>query len=148
MPPHRVRRVGRTGRLTLVTPARTGLVVLLALGTVLSVLPDDPIPDELSLLSHVLGFTVLGFLVMVGFESPAGRVGALIALSAVGGGLELWQMQLPARTPSLVDAGANAVGILSGLLVDRVMGRLGRRRRGTGPGYALRIQRPGDDEAK
>ena len=132
--------------MTLVTPARTGLVVLLALGTVLSVLPDDPIPDELSLLSHVLGFAVLGFLVMAGFESLAGRVGALIALLAVGGGLELWQTQLPARTPSLVDAGANAVGILSGLLVDRAMAWLGGRPRGLGPRHAPHPQRTGDDK--
>lgn len=129
-------------------PARAGLAVLLGLGIVLSVIPNDPIPDDLSLLSHVLGFAVLGLLVMLGFHSPPGRLGVLFALLAVGGGLELWQTQLPARTPSLIDAGANAVGMLSGVLVDRITARLGRGPRRIEAHSGRRLQRTGGDSSK
>ena len=65
---------------------------------------------------HALGYATLAFLLAAAWPARSWRALVLVVLAAValGGGLELLQSVVPARTPDPADAAANAAGALAG----------------------------------
>ena len=65
---------------------------------------------------HALGYAMVAFLLAAAWPARSWRALALVVVAAValGGGLELVQSTLPARTADVADAAANAAGALAG----------------------------------
>ena len=94
--------------------ASIATTLYLSLAPSLPRLPGIRISDKLG---HVLAYAVNGLLVAAAISDPKRLRNALLALFAMGVGLELWQSQLSAREGSWLDAGANTLGLAAGGLV-------------------------------
>lgn len=111
---------------------------LAALGVVgvLLLLPGTALPQAnlWDKLQHAAAFALLAVLGGIAFPQPRHRLPVAVALILFGVVCELLQLLVPGRSASVLDAVADAVGVLGvvGLwvLVERLSGRLPGRRAG------------------
>jgi VanZ family protein len=86
--------------------------------------PEMPMPfDEADKLYHFTGYAVLAFLPLLAFR---GRVALYAASSMVllGAALELGQSFVPGRSASMADIAANTAGVLCGIGLGKVLGKV------------------------
>lgn len=97
--------------LRIVFPAYVGVIV------VLSLLPGAPAPPGGDKLAHFGAYALMAFLGMPLTSTGRGRALMLLAIVAIGGGLEAAQAMMPSRTPSELDLVADVAGALAGTLI-------------------------------
>lgn len=95
-----------------------GLIVL-----AISSIPGDALPDVpdvwgIDKFVHLILYAGLGFLMLRGFDPEARRIWLIVCFSVAYGLLdEAHQWLIPGRTPSLLDALADALGSVVGVLI-------------------------------
>lgn len=100
-------------------------LAMVAAVVVVSLVPPPPMPavafEGIDKVEHVLGYFVLSALGTALFVRMPTRARIAAGLVAMGIGLEIAQGQLTAtRTPDVIDAVANTVGVLLGLVARPV----------------------------
>ncbi|VEN75345.1 membrane hypothetical protein [Candidatus Desulfarcum epimagneticum] len=65
-------------------------------------------------LAHFATYAGMGILSCLAFHSRPARIFSLVFGAALGAALELAQGWVPGRSPSMMDAAANALGIIAG----------------------------------
>ena len=107
--------------------ARVLLVAALALTTYLALTPlDTPILEDINdKLQHILAFVVLAWLTDEAFPTRSWSRHKCIPLFAYGLIIELLQGAVPGRVTSLLDLGADTLGLLLYPLLRSLAARLG-----------------------
>lgn len=102
---------------------RIGAILYALLVLSISSIPGDALPElpdavGIDKLVHLILYCGLGFLLLRGYDPQAQRVWLLLAISvAYGLADEAHQWLIPGRTPSLLDASADAIGALIGVFL-------------------------------
>ena len=106
--------------------ARISFSVGVAVVTGLSLSPQDALPgiDSWDKLLHVSAYAVLGLAGGLGFQGACSRCVVAAGLLALGCILEVAQVTVPGRTPSIADALAGSGGVVLGLVTVWVGNRL------------------------
>ena len=96
-------------------------LAMIAAVVVVSLIPPPSLPpvafDGIDKVEHVVGYFVLSAMGCALFARMPTRARIAAALVALGVGLEIAQGQLTAnRTPDVLDAVANAIGVVLGLM--------------------------------
>jgi VanZ family protein len=112
--------------------ARLSFAIGIIAVTSLSVTPQDAL-FEIHLwdkLQHLIAYSALAICGTVGFQGRRPRLFVGIGLMVLGCGLEVAQAFTPGRSPSVIDAVANIVGITLGLTTAWIGDRLVRASEG------------------
>jgi VanZ family protein len=101
---------------------RTGFAVCILIVCVLSLLPEDEVPDVAfsDKVHHLIAYAVIAALGMLGYRGPRAAVAVVIGSIALGGLLEIGQGYVPGRYPDMLDFVANAAGVAVGLILARL----------------------------
>lgn len=101
---------------------RTGFAVCILIVCVLSLLPEDEVPDVAfsDKVHHLIAYAVIAALGMLGYRGPRAAVAVVIGSIALGGLLEIGQGYVPGRYADMLDFVANAAGVAVGLILARL----------------------------
>lgn len=105
--------------------AKVGFAIGLIAVTVLSLVPSDTLPslDLWDKVEHAVAYAFLAATGCFGFgfgsRAPCAQLAVVLALTAMGGAIELVQPLAPGRTASFEDMLANVIGIALGWLLAR-----------------------------
>lgn len=87
--------------------------------------PGGPQVPHIDKVEHLIGYAWLALLPWAAFTRPVAASYASLTMVVLGGGIEVAQHFVPGRFASLVDMGANTLGVACGWLVGRRQAREG-----------------------
>jgi VanZ family protein len=101
---------------------RAGFAVCILVVCVLSLIPDDEVPDVVfsDKVHHLVAYAVIAALGMLGYRGPRAAVAVVIGSIALGGLIEIGQRHVPGRSPDLLDFVADVAGVAVGLILARL----------------------------
>ena len=102
---------------------RVGFVLCILTVSVLSLLPEDELPD-VSLsdkISHFIAYSVIVTFGLVGYRGVKAAILVVVGAIALGGSLEIGQLFVPGRSGDMLDFVANCIGVVAGVLLARLV---------------------------
>jgi VanZ family protein len=105
------------------TLCRIGLALSILTICVLSLLPEDELPDtDLSdKVSHLIAYGEITAIGLLSFRGRLSMIAVPLCVVALGGALEIGQMFVPSRSADLLDFAANCIGVAVGYGVARLL---------------------------
>lgn len=105
------------------TLCRIGFGVSVLTVIVLSLLPDDELPD-VSLsdkISHIIAYGEIVMLGLLGYRGRRQTLTLIVGLPILSGALEIGQLFVPGRSADWLDLVANCVGVIIGIVLARLL---------------------------
>jgi VanZ family protein len=114
---------------------RAGFVLSVLAVCVLSLLPAEELPRTRpwDKISHLIAYLEIAVLGLLGYRGPRAGRAVAVGVVALGGILELAQQAVPGRASDLADFLVNALGVVLGYGIARLLLRIWPVERGTGP---------------
>ena len=108
------------------TLCRAGFAISVLTVCVLSLLPEDELPDTTlsDKVGHLIAYGEIVTIGLLAYRGPRAAYTVPLAILALGGALEIAQGFIPSRSADMIDFAVNCAGVLIGIVFARMLTRL------------------------